>query len=341
MDIIRDFGDEASRVATNLSDMYHQWIDVRRQIGRGRLQVKESGGHSYLYRMSSPDTGKSLGRLDCFDNESFLDDHRLLETIEQKILNNLKMRGAFYKAAKLPTVARFVGQTLREFDIDNLLGPGVQVIGSTAITAYELEAGAFLPQEILATEDLDFAWTGRMEISGSWSPTLVESIRNYDRLATVVREEGKSFHIRLSGGQQIDFVAAPELSQTYPKNEPIRALPSYGQQWLLNGVPVRQVATDTHGLPCPIVAPDPRWFALHKQWMAEGGNNRTPVKRKKDSHQALAVMQLVIERMPHYSVDETFVCSIPDELRPIGTKLLHDARESLQSNNSYKSRMRR
>jgi hypothetical protein len=87
------------------------------------------------------------------------------------------------------------------------------------------------------------------------------------------------------------------------------------QEWLLLGRPIDQVVPCRDGTPARIVAPDPRWFALHKLWLA-AKPGRHPLKRPKDRKQGLALLDAIAEAMPHYPLDDSFVAGLPPELAP-------------------------
>jgi hypothetical protein len=87
------------------------------------------------------------------------------------------------------------------------------------------------------------------------------------------------------------------------------------QEWLLLGRPVDQVIGCRDGSPARIVAPDPRWFALHKLWMADQAK-RNPLKRPKDHKQGIALLNAVATSMPHYPLNGEFEASLPPELQP-------------------------
>lgn len=82
------------------------------------------------------------------------------------------------------------------------------------------------------------------------------------------------------------------------------------------GRPVDQVVGCRDGSPARIVAPDPRWFALHKLWMSAQAK-RNPLKRPKDEAQGYALLDAVKIAMPHYPLDEAFRSEIPNELEPM------------------------
>ena len=76
-----------------------------------------------------------------------------------------------------------------------------------------------------------------------------------------------------------------------------------------------QVVPCRDGTPARIVAPDPRWFALHKLWLGAQAK-RNPLKRRKDTVQGMALLDAVAEAMPHYQLDEAFISSLPEDLMP-------------------------
>src|SRR3546814_2422974 len=93
------------------------------------------------------------------------------------------------------------------------------------------------------------------------------------------------------------------------------SVPARGAIGLL-GRPVDQVVGCRDGSPARIVAPDPRWFALHKLWMSQQ-LKRNPQKRPKDRAQGLALLDAVAVSMPHYPLDDCFEAALPPELRAI------------------------
>ena len=67
-----------------------------------------------------------------------------------------------------------------------------------------------------------------------------------------------------------------------------------------------------------VMAPDPRWFALHKLFMSTSPK-RNPKKKPKDREQGLNVLDLIQSNMPHYPLDHDFEATLPDALRDIFT----------------------
>jgi len=120
-----------------------------------------------------------------------------------------------------------------------------------------------------------------------------------------------------SGGYEIELLVAPSLYPTLDKNEVFAPLSSlHEQEWLLEGTPIRQVAVSRDDKTCPIVAPDPRWMALHKLWLADRPL-RNPNKRDKDRQQGNVLLDAVREYMSvSYPLITDFVLDLPDELLP-------------------------
>jgi hypothetical protein len=113
----------------------------------------------------------------------------------------------------------------------------------------------------------------------------------------------------------VEILVAPSRATTLGGRDQPRPVPLPEQEWLLLGRPVDQVIGCRDGSPARIVAPDPRWFALHKLWMA-AQDKRNPLKRPKDRKQGLALLDAVAEAMPHYPLDGSFIDALPAELAP-------------------------
>lgn len=122
-------------------------------------------------------------------------------------------------------------------------------------------------------------------------------------------------HLLVVGTNAISAYMVEAAGQVLVPDEADRprpvALPE--QEWLLLGRPVDQVVGCRDGSPARIVAPDPRWFALHKLWMSQKPT-RNQLKRPKDHKQGMALLDLVAAAMPHYPMGPDFEDALPDEL---------------------------
>ena len=151
---------------------------------------------------------------------------------------------------------------------------------------------------------------GEPDLSGK---IVWDMLKAVDPTFTVKSE--RDFQARNAKAYEVELLVAPSRAATLGTADRPRPMPLPEQEWLLLGRPVDQVVGCRDGSPARIVAPDPRWFALHKLWMA-GQAKRDPLKRPKDRKQGLALLDTVLEAMPHYPLDGAFEASLPDELCP-------------------------
>jgi len=217
---------------------------------------------------------------------------------------------ALYRALRLPMVSSEAGPILRECDRRHLLGSHLLVVGTNAIAAYMIEANGSiaLPDE---TEDFDLAWVA--ETPDEPERSVWDMLKAVDPTFTVYSE--RDFQARNAKAYEAELLVAPSRANTLGAKDQPRPVPLPEQEWLLLGRPVDQVIGCRDGSPARIVAPDPRWFALHKLWMSAQAK-RNPLKRPKDRKQGLALLDAVATTMPQYPLDDAFEAALPDELRP-------------------------
>ena len=195
-----------------------------------------------------------------------------------------------------------------------MLDGDLMVVGTTAMAAYELEAGARFAIGMDATEDFDLAWAERTTAVAAARPPaapIVSMLRSVDSTYTVNAE--RPFQARNAKAYEVEILVAPSVASEYPASEPLRPIELPEQEWLLLGKQVDQVVCGRDASAARIVAPDPRWFALHKLWLG-AQPKRNPLKREKDLKQGRALLRAVRESMPHYPLDAAFKAALPAEL---------------------------
>jgi hypothetical protein len=160
------------------------------------------------------------------------------------------------------------------------------------------------------TEDFDLAWAGLEEQDGA---PVWDMLKAVDPTFTVNSE--REFQARNARAYEVELLVAPSRIATLAVKDKPRPVPLPEQEWLLPGRRVDQVVPCRDGTPARIVAPDPRWFALHKLWLGAQAK-RNPLKRRKDTIQGNALLDAVAEAMPHYPLDGTFAESLPVDLAP-------------------------
>lgn len=314
---VEPFSDEQARTLINLRQRYEVWMEAERSLIAlpYDLRRKRVSGHVYLYEINDRGgNGKSLGRWS--DEQAVRLDAYRKEKAEAKARRTgskaaLDESSRLARALRLPMIASEAGPILREADRRCLLDGALFVVGTNTLAAYALEAGGFirdLPEE---TADFDLAWTRIPESDGE--QVLWSLLKAVDPTFTVNTE--RTFQARNAKAYEVEVLVAPSRVGSLARTDRPRPMPLPEQEWLLLGRPVDQVVICRDGSPARIVAPDPRWFALQKLWMADQAK-RNPLKRGKDRRQGMLLLDAVAEAMPHYPLDHAFEAMLPGELAP-------------------------
>ncbi len=309
------FTDEQLRALINLRPRYESLIEAERALALlpYNLVRKRVGGREYLYEtIDRLNNGRSLGRMTP-ELEQRLAEYRTskqdLQHRRTTALELVRESGRMARPLRLPMLSSDAGALLRELDRRGLLGGTLLVIGTNCLPAYSLEAAGTITGAPDETEDFDLAWIADQpeDDAALWS-----ALKSVDPTFTINSE--RDFQARNAASYEIDLLIAPSRVGTMHTRDRPRPLPSPGQEWLLPGRRIDQVVPCRDGSAARLVVPDPRWFALHKLWLANVPG-RNPLKREKDRKQGTALLDAVREAMPHYPLDAAFVAGIPHELR--------------------------
>jgi hypothetical protein len=76
-----------------------------------------------------------------------------------------------------------------------------------------------------------------------------------------------------------------------------------GLSWLENVPALDRIVIDERGYPLTMVVPDPRAFMCHKSWLARR-DDRDPLKRRRDGHQARTLAGMLATRIPALRLDD-------------------------------------
>jgi hypothetical protein len=315
------FDDEQNRAIANLEAYYAQWLVSARELDgryKGSMRWKPVGGRQYLYHRVSatPLVDTSLGR------RTPATEQRMIEFQRGKAECTTRHRRALAESLRFARVARASGlglvpgtaaRLLRHLDRRGMLGDMLLVVGTIAMSAYEIAAGARLFRGFDATQDFDLAWRGidALQLQSRSAASLLGTLREVDPLFTKNTE--RAFQA-VSGKYEVEVLAAPSTLASFPKDDLVPIPGMVEQEWLLPGQPLRHVAAAADGTPAPLVVPDPRWMALHKLWLSHKPQ-RQAAKKPKDQAQGLLLMRAVLAAMPAYPVDDAFVASVPGELK--------------------------
>lgn len=316
--IIRPFSDEQARILINIHQQYEVWMEAERALAAMpyNLVRKEVNGYAYLYevkdrannaRSLGPWTEEQAARLNAYRAEKARWQDRR-DASKERLYESCRL----YRSLRLPIMASAAGAIVREADRRGLLGTKLIVVGTNALPAYHIEAGGMISEIPDETEDCDLAWTGTQLEEGQ--QPIWEMLKAVDSTFTVNTE--RAFQARNSKAYEVEILAAPSRVGTIFRTDRPMPMPLPEQEWLLNGRFVDHVVVCRDGQPARIVAPDPRWFALQKLWMAEQ-SKRNALKRPKDRKQGIMLLDAAAQAMPQYPLDRAFEVGLPGDLAPL------------------------
>jgi len=318
------------------TDSYQLHVAMQDAVARARhysgsMHWKKIKGNEYLYRMlDGYGKGKSLGprseesetKYDAFQKGKAEANERI-GSIQQA----LDEKAALNRAVGLNRVPLIVARICRELDRRELLFNNVVVVGTHAIYAYEALAGAVVRRELMATADADFLWDNRKkvdlaaedEVEGFLS-VLKKADRSFERSSQLYRAINKD-------GYMADLIVPESKNPLVSMQEQmgseydLKASGIGSLRWLVNAAKIEAVAIDKKGYPFRIVVPDPRAFAIHKLWVSEQPNRKAD-KAKRDREQAIAVADLVIDRLPQFRFELDELKMFPKEVAEKGLEAI-------------------
>lgn len=313
--------DEQLRGLVNAAQLYETWRDAKAQLAQlpGGMYWRVIHSKEYLYQYLKGPAGqqtKSLGPRTPKTEEEHHEFEETKKALDERCAGveaRIEEYAPMWRALRLPAIDRSAGRILRALDQSDFVGKSVMVIGTYALKAYEVASASDFSTGMDATDDLDF--------------TLCLGAENIDpdvprRLLLTLRQADKSFIVTTNSagtlvnkdGYKIDLLTNHAAASHYSSSLPWKPIALEGQEWLLLGTPVDTVAIDLTGWPVRIVAPDPRYFALHKLWLSKRPG-RPAAKRAKDGRQGNALLGAIQLHMSQYPFDAAFVAGLPPALR--------------------------
>ena len=223
-------------------------------------------------------------------------------------------------------VPSIVTAALRKLDQYGLLGKNLMVIGTNALYGYESVAGVQFDSGLLATTNVDFLWDARTTLKLAMldedvaEAGILAILRKIDKTFEPVRHN--QFRAVNREGFYVDLVKQM-ANPPWKKSEPERLasddltpsdLPSI--KWMLASEKFSSVVIGQDGHPAPMVAPDPRAFAVYKRWLSTQPD-REPGKQRRDQLQALAVVELLQAKFPHLPLDDNTERMFPKAIRQL------------------------
>lgn len=308
-----------------LWDAWADADDLRRHSFLGSMNWEDRNGKKYLYSRKAK-VVKSLGPQTPATEKTFAaftegkkanaDRLKSLGSEIERQASVLRVLGA----GRLPVMAARTLRALRSHGKQT----GIRVVGTNALYAYEAMAGVMFTSAATATGDIDLLVDDRSRL------TLLSEEGERTGLTRLVqakvdktfRSRGpRDFRLTSDRGYMIEFIR-PEprpVHRAMPGQAPleegdVEPAPIFGLQWMVSSPAVDVVVLDERGHPAPMRCPDPRWWTLHKAWLANR-EDRDPLKKQRDREQAALVMRLIQERMPHLRFDDERLAGAPSALR--------------------------
>ncbi|MGH8680844.1 MAG: GSU2403 family nucleotidyltransferase fold protein [Burkholderiales bacterium] len=319
------FNTEQRRQLQNLLQFYETWKEVSRNLAqlRGGMYWRVINSKEYLYKYvtsSGIKQSTSIGPKTP-ETEVIAEDFQQAKKDLQERLEAIKGRintlAPITRVLNLPAIDETAGKILRALDQVDRVGKNILVIGTCAMTAYEMTAETRFAEGFDATEDLDLTIVVDPD-----NPSDSDLPR---RLLLTLKEVDKSFVVSHSSsktvvnkrGYRVDLLMSNELAPAMQRSMPWKPEALEGQEWLALGTPVRQILVDLNGWPVLVTAPDPRYFALHKLWLSKRPKRIREGKAPKDAAQGKMLLKAIQEFMPHYPIDDEFIQLLPSALRQI------------------------
>lgn len=327
-----DLSGNQLRVAVDLRQTYEAYREAHHNAARyaGGMSWKVVGGHEYLIKVINRRGGtKSLGprspETEALHSEFVAGKSRAKER-EAALSLSVKEFAGMAKGVSMNRVPSIVTAALRKLDDYKLLGKNLLVIGTHAMYGYEAIAGVQFDAGLMATTDVDFLWDARSTLKLAFLDDAVAEagvlaiLQKVDRSFEPVRDGG--FRAVNKTGFYVDLVKqAP--NPPWKTSEPERIAkgdltPSWlpNIKWMLASEKFQSIVIGQDGLPAPMVCPDPRAFAVYKQWLSEQPD-REPGKKRRDCQQAAATIALVRERFPHLPLDSNAERMFPAQVRTL------------------------
>jgi len=319
------FNTEQRRQLQNLLQFYQTWKELSRRFAQlpGGMYWRVINSKEYLYKYvtnSGIKRSTSIGPKTP-ETEAIAEDFQQAKKDLQERLDAIEGRinalAPIMRVLNLPAIDETAGKILRALDQVDYLGKNVLVIGTYAMTAYEMTAEARFAEGFDATEDLDFTVVVDPANPGDsdFPRRLLLTLKEVDKSFLVSHSSSKT--VVNKDGYRVDLLIRNDLAPAMQRAMPWKPEALEGQEWLALGTPVRQVLVDFSGWPVFLTSPDPRYFALHKLWLSGRPKRIREGKAPKDAAQGKALLKAIRESMPHYVMNDEFIQSLPGALREV------------------------
>ena len=293
-DTIRDAVDARDRYEM----LRESQAEARHSYG-GSMKFESRGDAEYLIRRPyRSSTRKSCGRRSRETEETlrkFVNGKARVEERIGTLRKQLEERAPALKARGLGRVPILTARVIRKLDELGWLGTSLIVLGTNALFACEAQAAIRIETAMLATGDVDVLFDARRNLAMSGDVRkrgLIGALQAVDR--SFSRHRKKTCTAANNDGYMVDLIEPQDPDRIMRRGQArlsdcaadLIATTTDSSKWVLNAPKFTATAFDERGLPLPIVALDPRIFALQKRWIVENVPSRDPAKRVRDEEQA-------------------------------------------------------
>lgn len=307
----------------------------------GSVSWKQVSGRRYLYRKRR-NQWVSLGP-ESEDTHAtyrqFMDGRAALRIRRDTLNQRLQDMAPVNRALKLGRVPITSARLLRRMDRAGLLGHGIKVAGTHALYAYERMGGVQFGEEAVTTMDIDLLYDSRVKlklVSGELSRDgIMGMLKQQD--ATFRLTERNSFRAVNNDGFMVDLIMRPAKAASSTRSrvgddaEDLSAVEIEGLQWLENAPAISQIVMDERGFPLTVTVPDPRVFLCHKAWIARR-DDRDPLKKRRDMHQARSIAEMLAIRIPSLTFDDPALSALPTHIMALGQVLMQECAATQREN---------
>jgi hypothetical protein len=290
---------------------------------QGWMYFKKVGAREYLFHaIDRTNNGKSMGaRSD--ETEAKLAEWLAAKADAEQAFARaaaaLEEQRRFCRAARLGRLDKTAAKLLRLIEQAGMAERFI-VVGTHALHAYEAMAGVHFISDLTATKDFDILWDAGQRIAlldttekSDPAPGLMAILKKVDK--TFTRNEERTFQALNASGFAVEVLRPeqPREPALIGANDQINPIHVAGQDDLIATGAISETVIAEDGYPILIRVPDPAAFVLHKLWVAKQKDRRKD-KAARDQRQALALAQLIRERIQFYGFDVDRIQNFPPRL---------------------------
>lgn len=326
-----DLSGEQRRQLIDVQQAWDAWrklnADKRRRFVGGMRWAERESGHYLLRKIGTAE--RSLGPRSPKTeraHDAFMSGREANTKLLKGVSARLDAMAPVNRAMGLGRMPITPARILRECDVRDLLGEQIFVVGTNALYAYEALTGVRFESGLVATADIDLLFDARRRMSivardEINQKGLIGILQHADKSFAPQRKRGfravneKAYLVDLIRPQAKNMLSDHRAAALSDNDSDLEGAAIFGLDWLINAPKIETVVIDERGYPAPIVAVDPRIYALHKFWLA-ARDDRDKVKARRDYEQGSAVASLAVNYLK-LNFDAPDLSALPEAIRHI------------------------